>query len=252
LSLGSSNFESRLSIREFPFSIFQFLFSSFDFRISIFQFRFPSMAKSPEVIAHIDGASRGNPGPAAYAVVMESADGPRLAGFSEYLGQATNNVAEYQALLAALEYALRNHYLRIQVQTDSELMVHQIEGVYKVKSPGLKPLERRAQQLIARLESFSIRHVPREQNREADQLANQALDAAERGKRHQVVAPPPLAPLPLWDGESGVGERPPGSAAKVASPLRACATFRKGFLEPHEQLSLLEGEVVDLEIYRKR
>ena len=102
------------------------------------------MAKSPEVIAHIDGASRGNPGPAAYGVVMESADGSRLAGFSGYLGKATNNVAEYQALLAALEYALSNHYLRVHVQTDSELLARQIEGVYKVKSPGLKPLQEQA------------------------------------------------------------------------------------------------------------
>jgi probable phosphoglycerate mutase len=233
--------------------IFDFLFSSFCFPVSNFEFRFPSMAKSSEVIAHIDGASRGNPGPAAYAVVMESAKGSRLTGFSEYLGEATNNVAEYQALLAALEYALRNHYLRIHVQTDSELLARQIEGVYKVKSPALKPLQQRAKQMIASLERFSIQHVPREQNQEADQLANQALEAAERGrKRDQAVAPPPLAPLPVWGGESGVGERSPGSASKGARPLRASATFHKGLLEPHGQLSLLEGEVVDLEIHRKR
>jgi probable phosphoglycerate mutase len=204
------------------------------------------MAKFSEVIAHIDGASRGNPGPAAYAVVVESSDGSKLAGFSGYLGRATNNFAEYQALLAALEYALSKHYLRVHVQTDSELLARQIEGVYKVKSPGLKPLQEHARQMIARLESFSIQHVPREQNYEADQLANQALDAAERGKRHQVVAPPPLTPLPVRGGESGVGV-----ASKVAGPLRASATFHKGLLEPHGQLSLFEGEVVKLEIYRK-
>jgi ribonuclease HI len=211
------------------------------------------MAKSSEVIAHIDGASRGNPGPAAYAVVLESAEGSRLTGFSEYLGETTNNVAEYQALLAALEYALRNHYQRIHVQTDSELLARQIEGVYKVKSAALKPLQQRAKQMIASLERFSIQHVPREQNQEADQLANQALEAAERGrKRDQVVAPPPLAPLPLRREESWAGERSPDSASKSARPLRASATFHKGLLEPHGQLSLLEGEVVDLEIHRKR
>ena len=233
------------------------------------------MVKTPEVTAHIDGASRGNPGPAAYAVVMESADGSRLAGFSEYLGEATNNVAEYQALLAALEYALSNHYLRIRVQTDSELLARQIVGVYKVKSPGLKPLQARARQMIARLESFSIEHVPREQNYEADQLANQALEAVERGQRHRVVASPPLGPiperrgelevaeqgqkhqavalfpLPKLGGESEVGERSPGAASKVARPLRVSATFHKGVLEPHGQLSLFEGEVVNLAIYRK-
>jgi probable phosphoglycerate mutase len=201
---------------------------------------------------HIDGASRGNPGPAAYAVVLESAGGSRLTSFSGYLGEATNNVAEYQALLAALEYALKNHYLRIHVQTDSELLACQIEGVYKVKSPGLKPLQAQARQMIARLESFSIQHVPRELNYEADQLANQVLEAAERGrKRHPVVASPTLAPLPDRGGESGAGDRPPGSASKVAQPLRASATFHKGVLEPHGQLSLFEGEVVHLEIYRK-
>jgi probable phosphoglycerate mutase len=238
------NFDLRTSAFEFPISIFHF-------PISIFQFRFSSMAKSPEVIVHIDGASRGNPGPAAYGVVMECADGSKLAAFSEYLGEATNNAAEYQALLAALEYALNNHYLRIHVQTDSELLARQIEGVYKVKSPALKPLRQRAQQMIARLEQFSIQHVPREQNHEADQLANQALESAGRGQRHQAVAPPPLAPLPERGGESGVGERPPGSAPKVPRPLRASATFHRGLLEPHGQLSLFEGEVVDLEIYRK-
>jgi len=224
------------------------------------------MAQSPEVIAHIDGASRGNPGPAAYGVVMESADGSRLGAFSHYLGKATNNIAEYEGLLAALDHALRNHYLRIHVRTDSELLALQIMGAYKVKNPGLRRLHERAQQMIARLESFSIEHVPREKNRKADQLANQALDAAQSGKRHPDVAPQPLAslpagggeleptnraPLPGGGGESGVGERPPDAASKGGRPLRASATFHKGLLEPHSQLSLFEGEVVDLEIYRK-
>jgi len=209
------------------------------------------MPQSPEVTVHIDGASRGNPGPAAYAVVMESADGSRLAGFSECLGEATNNVAEYQALLAALEYALRNHYGRIRVQTDSELLARQIQGVYKVKNPGLKPLHQRAGQMIARLESFSIQQVPREQNREADRLANQALNAAERGEKHRVVAPSSLARLLVQRGESGAEGQASGSVSKTAKPLRASATFHQGVLEPHEQLSLLEGEVVKLEIFRK-
>jgi probable phosphoglycerate mutase len=199
------------------------------------------MAKSSEVIAHIDGASRGNPGPAAYAVVVESSDGSKLAGFSGYLGRATNNFAEYQALLAALEYALSNHYLRVHVRTDSELLARQIEGVYKVKSPGLKPLQEHARQMIARLESFSIQHVPREQNHEADQLANQALEAAERAWKRDRA-----------EGQGGlVQDASPGSVSKVAKPLRASATFHKGLLEPHGQLSLFEGEVVNLEIYRK-
>lgn len=224
------------------------------------------MTESPKVIVYIDGGSRGNPGPAAYGVVMKSADGSRLAAFSHYLGKATNNVAEYQGLLAALDQALNKRYLRIRVRTDSELLELQIKGVYRVKNPGLKPLHDRAQQLIARLDTFSIEHVPRERNREADRLANQAMDAAESGKRHRTDSPPPpfnllpdgrvespssVAPFAGWAGEPAAGERPEAAAAKTVVPLRACATFRKGLLEPHFQLSLRDGEVVDLEIYRK-
>jgi probable phosphoglycerate mutase len=120
-------------------------------------------------------------------------------------------------------------------------MARQIEGVYKVKSPGLKPLQERARQMIARLESFSIQHVPREENREADQLANQALDAAERGWKKKRAEGQDLAP-----------DTPAGAASKVAMPLRAAATFHEGLLEPCAQLPLFEGEVVDLEIYRKK
>lgn len=135
---------------------------------------------SPEVIAHIDGASRGNPGPAAYGVVLASDEGARLTTLSKTIGHATNNVAEYHGLLAALEYALEHDFRRLKVLSDSELMARQIQGAYKVKSPDLKPLYERARSAIARLESFSIEHVRREHNREADKLANKALDAAEK------------------------------------------------------------------------
>jgi ribonuclease HI len=146
-----------------------------------------SMSKSPsslsaELVAHIDGAARGNPGPAAYGVVVESADGAPRAAFSRCLGRATNNVAEYEALLAALEYALNQPARRLVVLSDSELLVRQLEGRYKVKSPGLKPRFERAREMIARLQSFRIRHVPRSQNAPADRLANQALDAAARAE----------------------------------------------------------------------
>jgi probable phosphoglycerate mutase len=227
------------------------------------------MPKSSDIVAYIDGAARGNPGPAAYGVVMESSGGARLAAFSEHFGKATNNVAEYRGLLAALEYALHSHHLRIHVRTDSQLLALQIRGVYKVKNPALKSLHAQAQHMIARLESFSIEHVPRQQNRDADQLANQALDAAERGQSHLGAAPPPLAPLPNRGGESAAGERPlgphsaiplpkrggesgVGDALKGAAPLRAAATFHDGLLRPQAQLSLFEGEVVDLEIYRRQ
>jgi probable phosphoglycerate mutase len=130
------------------------------------------MAQSPKVIVHIDGASRGNPGPAAYGVVMESADGSRLAAFSHCIGTATNNVAEYYALIAALDFAATNGIRRLRVLSDSQLIVNQIKGTYKVKHPDLRPLHERAKKQAAALESFSIQYVPREQNGDADDLAN--------------------------------------------------------------------------------
>ncbi|HTV54687.1 MAG TPA: ribonuclease HI family protein [Terriglobia bacterium] len=129
-----------------------------------------------EWIAQIDGASRGNPGPAAAAVVITTADGRRVASFAKYLGRTTNNFAEYQALLAALQYGVGREQRHIRVQSDSELLVRQILGSYKVKSSDLKPLHHRALEMIREFENFSIKHVPREQNREADRLANRALD----------------------------------------------------------------------------
>jgi len=100
------------------------------------------MASQAEVLIHIDGASRGNPGPAAYALVMEAPGGEPLASFSKYLGETTNNFAEYQALLAALDYALAHELRRVRVLTDSELVQRQVCGHYKVKSADLKPDEK--------------------------------------------------------------------------------------------------------------
>ena len=139
----------------------------------------PSHAASSEIVVHVDGGSRGNPGPAAYGVTVVDANGAPVAEISKFLGRTTNNVAEYHGLLAALEFAIEHRHLRLRVLTDSELMARQIEGRYKVKSPDLKPLFEQARVLIQKLEHFSIRHVPREQNADADHLVNQALDAAE-------------------------------------------------------------------------
>jgi ribonuclease HI len=180
-----------------------------------------------EIIAHIDGGSRGNPGPAAYAVVVDAADGTRLASLSKYLGQTTNNVAEYQGLLAALEYALEHNCRRLKIISDSELLTRQITGQYKVKNPNLKILHERARELIAQFDAFRIEHVPREHNRDADRLANEAMDAAENRNK----------------------PRQPRSAN--SDPLRATATYHQGLLEPDGSLPLAEGEQVDLEIRKK-
>ena len=131
----------------------------------------------PETVAHIDGGARGNPGPAAYGVVMSTASGKLEKTLSGFLGKATNNEAEYRGLLAVLEYAVEHGIRKLKLFSDSELLVRQIRGEYKVKSDGLKPLHERAGELIARLESFRISHVPREQNRDADRLVNETLDA---------------------------------------------------------------------------
>ncbi len=131
-------------------------------------------------IAHIDGGARGNPGPAGYGVVITDQAGRKVAELSEYLGHRTNNYAEYQGLLAVLRYALENDLRRLSVISDSELMVRQMKGIYKVRHPELRKLYEEAQQLVRKLEHFEIRHALREHNRDADRLANQAMD---RGKR---------------------------------------------------------------------
>jgi ribonuclease HI len=133
------------------------------------------------LIAHIDGGARGNPGPAGYGVVIQDESGRRVATLSEYLGHQTNNFAEYQGLIAALEYAVEHGPKALSVISDSELMVRQIKGIYKVKNPTLKDLHARAKDLIAQLDWFSIRHALREHNQEADRLANEAMDKGTTG-----------------------------------------------------------------------
>jgi ribonuclease HI len=128
------------------------------------------------LIAHSDGGARGNPGPAGYGVVIQDQSGKKVAHLSEYLGHQTNNFAEYQGLIAALEYALQHGPKALKLISDSELLVRQIKGIYKVKNAVLQDLHGRAKELIVQLEWFSIGHALREHNTEADRLANQAMD----------------------------------------------------------------------------
>lgn len=128
------------------------------------------------LVAHIDGGARGNPGPAGYGVVIEDHAGRRIEQLNGFLGTQTNNFAEYSGLLVALEYALGHGFRSLKVLSDSELLVKQIKGEYKVRSEALLDIYREAKELIARLEKFQVRHIPREQNREADRLANLAMD----------------------------------------------------------------------------
>ncbi len=128
------------------------------------------------LVAHIDGGARGNPGPAGYGVVIEDAAGRSVAQLSRYLGHQTNNYAEYMGLLAALEYAVQQGLKALEVISDSELLVKQINGQYKVRHPVLQGLHREAKSAIARLDWFHVHHVLRGKNREADALANRAMD----------------------------------------------------------------------------
>lgn len=131
---------------------------------------------SDGLLIHIDGASRGNPGEAGFGVFVETEAGSLVAELYGYLGRATNNVAEYQALLHALKYALGRGVRRVEILSDSELVVRQVEGTYRVKHPDMVGLHKEALRLISRFEEAKVRHVRREKNRDADRLANQALD----------------------------------------------------------------------------
>jgi ribonuclease HI len=176
--------------------------------------------------AHIDGASRGNPGPAAYAVVIHDPAGQVVLELAKRMGRETNNVAEYYALLAALDYATSQGITALRIRSDSELLVRQMQGRYRVKSADLKPLHERASKLTRQLAYFTIEHVPRDENRDADRLANAALDfgnlsTASRAGAHEQRGP--------------------------SRPIRA--RFQKGVLTPLEPLDLPEGTDVVIEVH---
>jgi len=126
--------------------------------------------------AHCDGGSRGNPGPSGYGAVIEDPQGRIVASLSRFLGIQTNNYAEYSGLIAVLEWALENGAKRLRVVSDSELMVKQMKGQYKVASPVLRPLYEQARRLAGKLDRFEMRHTLRGGNKEADRLANEAMD----------------------------------------------------------------------------
>ena len=138
----------------------------------------PALSTSPVqwITANVDGGARGNPGPAGFGAYIRDAEGQVIAQLSEYLGHRTNNFAEYSALLAALEYAIKHNYRALRVISDSELMVRQMTGQYKVNSADLKPLYEKARSLVRQLDRFAIEHVLRVKNQHADRLANAAMD----------------------------------------------------------------------------
>lgn len=130
------------------------------------------------VIVHVDGGARGNPGPAGVAAVVTAPDGALLAERGDYIGEATNNVAEYRAVLLGLELARELGAREVELVNDSELVARQIGGQYKVKHPGLRPLFAETMRQLREFDRWSVRNVRREANERADQLVNEALDAA--------------------------------------------------------------------------
>ena len=138
------------------------------------------MTSRRQLTAYIDGGARGNPGPAGYGVHVEAPDGEVLAELHGGVGIATNNVAEYNGLLAALRWAIDHGQTEVHIRADSELLVKQMRGEYKVKHPGLQPLYVRARLLVMELSNVTFEHVRRERNKDADRLSNLGMDEAEQ------------------------------------------------------------------------
>ena len=134
------------------------------------------------IVAYIDGGARGNPGPAGYGVRIETEQGTLVEEFNGYLGSATNNVAEYNGLLAALRYAQQHGHRAVHIKSDSELLVKQMRGEYRVKNPGLQPLYQQARAMAMGLDRVVFEHVRREQNKDADRLANLAMDTGTQDR----------------------------------------------------------------------
>src|SRR6202162_2235161 len=182
--------------------------------------------------ANIDGGSRGNPGPASYGVVIRDPRGEVVAKLKKYIGRMTNNVAEYYGLIAALDYAQSSGVRALRVESDSELLVRQMRGHYKVKSPDLRPLFERAKKMSQTFESFRIDHVYREQNAEADALANEALDETSGKPKSSVAAKPEGRPKLPQDMQS--------------APRKLRAQVRNGGLHLLEPLDLPENTEVEI------
>jgi ribonuclease HI len=176
--------------------------------------------------AHCDGGSRGNPGPSGYGAVIEDPKGQIVARLSEFLGRQTNNFAEYKGLLAVLAWAQDHHVRQLRVVSDSELMVKQMKGQYKVASASLRPLWEEAKRLAGQLARFEMRHTLRGGNKEADQLANDAMD---KGTGRPAAGRPEAHP-PATDTDRN-------SAAKGA-PNQVFEGYVKGGV-----VHLLEGDL---------
>ena len=199
--------------------------------------------ESSWVTAHCDGGARGNPGPAGYGAVLQDERGEVLAELSEFLGVRTNNYAEYSGLLGCLQWVLDHDHHRLRVISDSELMVRQIQGKYKVNSPDLRPLWEEARRRIAGLEGFEISHALRHKNKAADQLANEAMD---RGMKRSNTAAS-LSPTPTKTGTPISILAPAGGPSSRPEPGQALRGFtRNGAIHVLGGVTLPDGVFVKI------
>ncbi|MFQ5777886.1 MAG: reverse transcriptase-like protein, partial [Terriglobia bacterium] len=242
----------------------------------------PSPPPRGTIVATIDGAARGNPGPAAYGLVFANSAGKVLAQLNGRLPRTTNNVAEYRALVAALSYARAQGWPALKVRTDSELLARQLQGAYRVRSADLKPLHDEARQLSAAFDYFAVEAVPRRLTRPADKLANAALDRrpvpsvqrpvptpirlrrgrpATGAQRPSRRASSPVAPLSRAKSRDATGKKkratgrslPAGRHGPWPERGRAIrAVYRAGVLKPLKPLDLPDGTEVELTLRRRR
>src|SRR6202142_4377773 len=206
---------------------------------------FPGPKPTPAAhTAHVDGGARGNPGPAGFGVVIHDPHGKKIAELSQYLGHRTNNYAEYSGLLAALRYAIAHGVHSLRVISDSELMVRQMKGIYKVRHPELRKLYDEAQRLTAQIEHVEIRHALREHNQDADRPANEAMDRGRNSPRGE--AEPHIESE--FTGKSNSGDdrsdvtRKPGAQVAPASPVPAQSREFEGIVR-NGVIELVEGTI---------
>ena len=198
------------------------------------------MDPSAAYTAHVDGGARGNPGPAGYGVVIHDPHGKKVAELSRYLGHHTNNYAEYNGLLSVLRYAIAHHIHSLKIISDSELMVRQMKGIYKVRHPELRKLYDEAQHLTAQIEHVEIRHALREHNQTADRLANEAMDRGKNSPRGETE--PHIQSE--FSAKSNAGDQPANKAAQeTAAPSAAMPRVPA----PHEELKgIVRNGVIEL------
>ena len=186
--------------------------------------------------AHCDGGSRGNPGPSGYGAIVEDPQGHVVARLSDFLGNQTNNYAEYSGLLAVLAWAIEHNARRLRVVSDSELMVKQMKGQYKVASPVLRPLYEQARRLAAKLDRFEMCHTLRGGNQEADRLANEAMD---KGMEKKVIGASAVNAV-----SSQPANRLPANRPTPLPPAKPARQIMEGYVKGGV-VHLLEGELPD-------